>query len=116
MKLERRDAEVFAGWFRALADPSRILVLHFLATRRRACAVGEIVEALGLAQSTVSHHLKKLAAVRFVLVERHGTSNRYRVNHRCLARFPDAAKLVMGRARSVAPQDVARARGGRARP
>jgi hypothetical protein len=59
--------------------------------------VGELVEAVDIGQSTVSHHLKLLADVGFVLVERRGTSSLYRVNEHCLAYFPSAAEVVMGR-------------------
>jgi DNA-binding transcriptional ArsR family regulator len=59
--------------------------------------VGDIVRRVGVGQSTVSHHLKVLAQVRFVTVEHAGTSSRYQVNPRCLAAFPTAADAVMGR-------------------
>ena len=58
--------------------------------------VGELVDAVDIGQSTVSHHLKLLADVGFVLVERQGTSSLYRVNEHCLACFPSAAEVVMG--------------------
>jgi DNA-binding transcriptional ArsR family regulator len=54
------------------------------------------VAAVGIAQSTVSHHLKVLAQVRFVLADADGTSNRYRINPCCVDCFPTAADVVMG--------------------
>ena len=102
MNVDRTTAATWASWFRALGDPTRILVLNLLATEGRPVAVGEIVERLDVGQSTVSHHLKQLADVGFVLVDQHGTSNRYRVNERCLDCFPTAAELVMGVARTTA--------------
>lgn len=106
MNVSRQDAETWAPWFRALGDPSRILILNLLATAGRAMSVGEIVEVLDLAQSTVSHHLKILGDVRFVLVERDGTSSAWRINERCLSCFPSTAEVVMGRLRAgVAPWD-----------
>ena len=39
----------WATWFRALGDPSRIVILNLLATADRAVTVGEIVDELGLA-------------------------------------------------------------------
>lgn len=59
--------------------------------------VGEITDRLDVGQSTVSHHLAKLAEVGFVFVERAGTSSRWSVNAACLRRFPSAAEIVMGR-------------------
>lgn len=102
MNVDRETAAVWASWFRALGDPSRILVLNLLAARAEPMSVGEIVEALDIGQSTVSHHLKQLADVGFVLVEERGTSNLYRVNDLCLECFPTAAELVMGVARTTA--------------
>ena len=102
MNIDRETAAVWALWFRALGDPSRILVLNLLAAKGEPMSVGEIVEALDIGQSTVSHHLKQLAEVGFVLVEERGTSNLYRVNDLCLECFPTAAELVMGVARTTA--------------
>ena len=97
MKLDRSSAEVWAGWFRCLGDPSRILILNLLARSRRPMTVGEIVGSLDIGQPTVSHHLKVLGETGFVLVDRRGTNSYYRVNDRCLECFPSAAQLVMGR-------------------
>ena len=94
--LDRSQAAEWAGWFRALGDPTRVLILHLLSTTDRPMAVGEITEALDVGQSTVSHHLAKLAEVRFVVVENVGTSSYWRVNAGCLAAFPTAAEVVMG--------------------
>jgi DNA-binding transcriptional ArsR family regulator len=97
MNLSRQQAGTWASWFRALGDPSRILILNLLATVDRPLSVGEIVERLDLAQSTVSHHLKILHEVGFALVDREATSSWWRVNEQCLACFPSAAEVVMGR-------------------
>lgn len=104
--VSRQDAETWASWFRALGDPTRIEILHLLATAGRPMSVGEIVDAVDVGQSTVSHHLKVLGDVRFVLVERAGTTSWWRINERCLACFPTAAEIVMGRAPSSSPWTV----------
>jgi len=98
MKVTRAQAETWASWFRVLGDPSRLLILNLLAQAGRPMSVGEIVDQLDLAQSTVSHHLKTLGEVGFVLVDHEVTSSWWRVNDRCLACFPSAAEVVMGRA------------------
>jgi DNA-binding transcriptional ArsR family regulator len=95
--LDRGIAEQYASWFRALADPSRIQIVEYLARRGAATPVGEIVAAVGLAQSTVSQHLKILAEVRFVLVEPVGNARHYRINDNCIRCFPSAVDVVMGR-------------------
>jgi DNA-binding transcriptional ArsR family regulator len=95
--LDRPVAEEYASWFRALADPTRVQIVEYLARQARPMPVGEIVAAVGLAQSTVSQHLKVLAEVRFVLVEPVGTARHYRINENCVSCFPSAADVVMGR-------------------
>ena len=101
--LNRATAAEYASWFRALADATRVQIVSLLARQGRPMTVGEITAALDVGQSTVSAHLKVLASVRFVLAERHGTSSSYRINERCVACFPTAADIVMGRPVPAAP-------------
>ncbi|HYN92757.1 MAG TPA: metalloregulator ArsR/SmtB family transcription factor [Pilimelia sp.] len=95
--LDRAIAEEYASWFRALADPSRVQIVEYLARQGKPLSVGDLVVAVGLAQSTVSQHLKILAEVRFVLVEAVGNARHYRINEACVGCFPSAADVVMGR-------------------
>lgn len=95
--LDRATATEYASWFKALADPSRVQLVELLARHGGPMSVGEIVGAMGLAQSTVSQHLKILLDVRFVLVEHRGNARLYRINARCVDCFPSAADVVMGR-------------------
>ena len=99
------NATTWAGWFKALADPTRILILHLLATESRPMNVGEIVEALDVGQSTVSHHLQLLGETCFVHVERAGNTSWWRINDRCLDCFPSAAELITGRLPLTVPWD-----------
>ena len=101
----REDATTWAGWFKALADPTRILLLNILATEGRPMTTGELVEAMDVGQSTVSHHLQILGETCFVHVERAGTQSWWRINERCLDCFPSAAELIAGRLPQVAPWD-----------
>lgn len=94
--LSRASAEAYASWFRCVADPTRLQVLYVLASAGRSLRVGEIADAVGLAQSTVSVHLKRLLQDEFVLVERVGTASWFTVNAACLEQFPAAAAQVMG--------------------
>ena len=101
--LDRQSAQEYASWFRALADPTRVQLVEFLARSKRPMSVGELVAAMGLAQSTVSQHLKVLAEVRFVLVEPVGNARHYRINDNCITCFPSAADLIMGRPAPSSP-------------
>ncbi len=94
--ISRADAEEWASWFAAIGDPSRVLILHLLATADRPLTVGDVTDRLDIGQSTVSHHLAKLATVGFVFVDRVGTASHWRVNRNCLRSFPSAAEVVMG--------------------
>jgi DNA-binding transcriptional ArsR family regulator len=109
MKVDRASAEVWASWFRALGDATRVLILNQLAVARRPMTVGEIVDAVDVGQSTVSHHLKVLADTGFVHVERRGNASLYRVNERCLDCFPSAAEVVMGQLPRCDPSPAGRA-------
>jgi DNA-binding transcriptional ArsR family regulator len=99
MKLAREQAELYAGWFRCLADPTRLEILNLLASERRPLSVGEIVAGVDVGQSTVSEHLRLLAETCFVLVEHRGTSSFFRINENCIECFPSAAEFVMGKVR-----------------
>jgi DNA-binding transcriptional ArsR family regulator len=107
MDVDRDSATVWASWFRALGDPSRVLILNRLAVARRPMTVGEIVDAVDIGQSTVSHHLKLLTGTGFVHVERRANTSLYRVNERCLDVFPSAAEVVMGQLPRYDPSPAA---------
>ena len=94
--LATADADEFASWFRCLADATRLLVLNAVATAPAAMTVGEIVDRVGIGQSTVSHHLRVLAGERFIHMQTAGTRTLVTVNHNCLQEFPQAAALIMG--------------------
>ena len=90
------DAHEYASWFRCLADGTRLQVLNAVATADRAMTVGEIVDLVGVGQSTVSHHLRVLAEERFVHMQADGTRTLVTVNANCLQEFPEAAARIMG--------------------
>ncbi|MEA2524880.1 MAG: hypothetical protein QOF73_2107 [Thermomicrobiales bacterium] len=89
------EAATYAEWFKALADPTRIRILNLLARSEEPICVCDIVDHFPLGQPAISHHLKILRDVRFVLAERRGTFMYYRVNANCLAAFPDAARRIL---------------------
>ena len=64
--------------FNAVAEPRRREILTFLARDER--QVGEIVDALGLDQPSVSKHLGVLRRVNLVRVRRNGRHRLYRTN------------------------------------
>ena len=64
--------------FNAIAEPRRRDILDYLAPRER--PVGDVVVALGLAQPSVSKHLRVLRDVGLVEVRRDGRQVFYRTN------------------------------------
>lgn len=64
--------------FNAVAEPRRRDILNYLALQER--PVGEIVDALGLGQPSVSKHLRVLRDVGLVDVRREGRQKFYRTN------------------------------------
>lgn len=104
-KLDRAQATEWATWFQALGDPTRVLILNVLSGADAPMTVGELTAELDVRQSTISHHLAKLAEVGFLHVEHVGTSSLWQVNRRCIAAFPTAAEMVMGNV----PTDFAKA-------
>jgi DNA-binding transcriptional ArsR family regulator len=96
MLVTRADAEEWAAWFRALADPTRLQVLNAIATYGPELTIGELVAHVDISQSTVSHHVRVLADAGYVLHTRHGTTSRVSVNANCLSALPEAARTVLG--------------------
>ena len=64
--------------FNAVAEPQRRAILDFLAADER--PVGDIVDALELAQPSVSKHLRVLRDVGLVRARRDGRRVLYRMN------------------------------------
>jgi DNA-binding transcriptional ArsR family regulator len=95
--LSLAQADEYAEWFKALADPTRIRILNLLACNAAPVCVCDIVDQFPLGQPTISHHLKILRDTCFVTTERRGKYMYYGINRNCLNEFPDAAKRIMGR-------------------
>ena len=70
--LDAEAAVATAELFKALADPARVRIVNVLATTDEPVCVCELIEPLGLAQPTVSHHLKKLVEAGLLEREQRG--------------------------------------------
>lgn len=66
----------FAKRLKALAHPARIAILQYL-MKQTTCIGNDLVEELGLAQSTISQHLRELKKIGIVKGEVEGTSKCY---------------------------------------
>jgi L-amino acid N-acyltransferase YncA/DNA-binding transcriptional ArsR family regulator len=106
--LPDHEAATYAEWFASLAEPTRVRLLHTVATTPGGITVGRLTELLGISQSTCSHHVRKLADVGFLKLHKEGTSTRVTVNPACCVGLPHAADAVMGllAPRPCCPPDV----------
>lgn len=62
-----------AQMMKALAHPARIAIIQHL-VKSQACICGDLVDELGLAQATISQHLKELKNVGLIKGTIDGTS------------------------------------------
>ncbi|MBS44416.1 MAG: ArsR family transcriptional regulator [Nocardioides sp.] len=107
--LDPDAATTYAEWFATLADPTRVRLLHQVASSATgAVRVGDLAEQLGISQATTSHHVRRLADVGFVAVDKVGTASLVSVNAACCTGLPHAADVVMGTlgAAPCCPEDV----------
>ena len=65
---------------KALAHPARIAIIEYLFSID-SCVCGDIVNEIGLAQSTISQHLKELKTVGLIKGSVEGTSVCYCIDH-----------------------------------
>lgn len=79
--------------FKALADRHRVRILNLLGTADDAVCVCKLMPALGLAQPTVSYHLKLLTEAGLLERERRGRFRYYRIADGVLDRL---GELVRG--------------------
>ncbi|MCM2580229.1 ArsR/SmtB family transcription factor [Streptomyces meridianus] len=94
--LEQDIIETYTRWFQALADPTRILIVRYLAEQRAPVPAGSIVEHLKTSQPTVSHHLKTLHQAGILTRRRSGANILYSVDDRCVSALPHAAATLLG--------------------
>ncbi len=78
--------EELAALSKAVGHPARVRILRLLA-RREECICGEIVDEVGLAQSTVSQHLKVLKDAGLIRGEIDGPRVGYCLEPRTLRRL-----------------------------
>ena len=81
------DAHSTAAVFKALADPHRVRIFNQLATSAAPVCVCDITEHIGLAQPTISFHLKKLVSAGLLHREQRGTWAYYSINHEVISRL-----------------------------
>jgi ArsR family transcriptional regulator len=94
--LSDEEADATATLFRALGDPARVRIVNLLATAGEPVCVCELIEPLGLAQATVSHHLKKLTDAGLLEREQRGKWAYFSIDAEAMARLAGLADLTGG--------------------
>ncbi|HAS41289.1 MAG TPA: transcriptional regulator [Microscillaceae bacterium] len=64
---------------KAFAHPARVAIIQYL-LKTDACINGDLVQELGLAQATISQHLKELKAIGLIKGTIEGASISYCIN------------------------------------
>ena len=94
--LSDEEAEATAALFRALADPARVRIVNLLATSPEPVCACDVIEPVGLAQPTVSHHLKKLVEAGLIEREQRGKWAYFSLNPEAAARLAGLLDLEGG--------------------
>jgi ArsR family transcriptional regulator len=81
------QAGALASLFKALADPHRVQIISLLANAEEPVCVCDFMPQLGLAQATVSFHLKKLLTAGLITREERGTWAHYSLDRGALDRL-----------------------------
>lgn len=87
---EQNDLAILA---KAIAHPARIAIIQIL-VKTNACICGDLVEELGLAQPTISQHLKELKTAGLIQGTVEGTSVCYCINPVTWNEFKDELAVL----------------------
>jgi len=74
---------------KALAHPARIAIIQHL-VKTNACICGDLVDELGLAQATISQHLKELKNIGIIQGTIEGASICYCINPKVWKQYQQA--------------------------
>ena len=68
-----------ARTFKVLGHPARVAILQYI-SNQNACICNDLVDEIGLAQATISQHLKELKSIGLLQGEVEGKSMCYCIN------------------------------------
>ncbi len=91
--LSADEAEATAALFKALGDPQRVRIVNLLAAAPGPVCVCDMTGPLGIAQPTVSHHLRKLREAGLLRREQRGTWAYYCLDDDALRRLARVADV-----------------------
>jgi ArsR family transcriptional regulator, arsenate/arsenite/antimonite-responsive transcriptional repressor len=99
--LTDEEAEATARLFKALGDPARVRILNLLLSTDQPVCVCDLIPATGLAQPTVSFHLKKLLEAGLLGREERGTWAYYSIDDEAMTRLRLVADVRKGTRRAM---------------
>jgi len=94
--LTAEEAAATAALFAALGNPARVRLVNLLAGSDEPICLCNLVEPLGLAQATVSEHLKRLVEAGLVLREERGKWSFFSLDATAFERVSALADLPKG--------------------
>jgi DNA-binding transcriptional ArsR family regulator len=68
-----------AQFFKVLGHPARVAILQYI-SKQNACICSDLVDEIGLAQATISQHLKELKSINLLKGEVEGKRMCYCIN------------------------------------
>ena len=87
------QAEATAELFKALSHPERVRILNLIATCGEPVCVCDVTDHVGLAQPTITFHLKKLVAAGILRREQRGTWAFFSIEPGAAKALREAVKL-----------------------
>ena len=84
-----------ANMAKAIAHPARVAILQYL-MKKNTCICGSLVEELGLAQATISQHLKALKDAGLIQGTIDGASVCYCIHPKTWEKYRDALAVFFG--------------------
>jgi ArsR family transcriptional regulator len=94
--LSEDEASATAALFAALGNPARVRLVNLLASTGEPVCLCNLTEPLGLAQATVSQHLKRLVEAGLVRREERGKWSYFSLDSEAFERVSALADLPKG--------------------
>ena len=89
---------------KAFAHPARVAIIQYL-LRSDTCINGDLVQELGLAQATISQHLRELKDIGIIQGTIEGSRVNYCINHNRWAEIKDQFNEIFNQLESSSSED-----------
>ncbi len=85
-----------ASYAKVLGHPARVAILEHL-FKINSCVCGDLVKEIGLAQATISQHLKELKTIGIIKGTIEGTSVCYCIDHHNWKKMRDSLSYLINK-------------------